>query len=211
MNPSTAFATVLVDELARCGLAEAVVAPGSRNAPLAIALWEHAERSAGRLRLHVRIDERSAAFLALGLAKVSRRPVAVVCTSGTAAAHFHAAVIEADEAAVPEVQTTATGRRLTLASPSARNAADRSSIRTCSRSRPALRSACSHSAIASGALRDPGAMTASASPHRASSSTSVVANAVEEFTTGPGTGRPPAGGPARGPGRPRGPPGVRHQ
>jgi len=107
VNPSTAFATVLVDELARCGLAEAVVAPGSRNAPLAIALWEHAERSAGRLRLHVRIDERSAAFLALGLAKVSRRPVAVVCTSGTAAAHFHAAVIEADEAAVPLLVLTA--------------------------------------------------------------------------------------------------------
>src|SRR5215471_3287378 len=62
---------------------------------------------AGRLRLHVRIDERSAAFLALGLAKVSRRPAAVVCTSGTAAAHFHAAVIEADEAAVPLLVLTA--------------------------------------------------------------------------------------------------------
>jgi 2-succinyl-5-enolpyruvyl-6-hydroxy-3-cyclohexene-1-carboxylate synthase len=107
VNPATAFATVFTDELARCGLAEAVVAPGSRNAPLAIALWEHAARSAGRLRLHVRIDERSAAFLALGLAKVSRRPVAVVCTSGTAAAHFHAAVIEADEAAVPLLVLTA--------------------------------------------------------------------------------------------------------
>jgi 2-succinyl-5-enolpyruvyl-6-hydroxy-3-cyclohexene-1-carboxylate synthase len=107
VNPSTAIATALVDELARCGLAEAVIAPGSRNAPLAIALWEHAERSEGRLRLHVRIDERSAAFLALGLAKLSRRPVAVVCTSGTAAAHFHAAVIEADEAAVPLLVLTA--------------------------------------------------------------------------------------------------------
>ena len=54
MNPSTAFAAALVDELARCGLAEAVVAPGSRNAPLAIALWEHAERSAGQIgRAHV--------------------------------------------------------------------------------------------------------------------------------------------------------------
>jgi 2-succinyl-5-enolpyruvyl-6-hydroxy-3-cyclohexene-1-carboxylate synthase len=59
------------------------------------------------LRLHVRIDERSAAFLALGLAKASRRPVALVCTSGTAAAHFHAAVIEADEAGVPLVVLTA--------------------------------------------------------------------------------------------------------
>jgi 2-succinyl-5-enolpyruvyl-6-hydroxy-3-cyclohexene-1-carboxylate synthase len=72
-----------------------------------MALWEQATRSAGRLRLHVRIDERSAAFLALGLAKVSRRPVAVVCTSGTAAAHFHAAVIEADEAGVPLLVLTA--------------------------------------------------------------------------------------------------------
>ena len=107
MNPATALATVLVDELARCGLAEAVVAPGSRNAPLAMALWEEAARSAGRLRLHVRIDERSAAFLALGLAKLSRRPVAVVCTSGTAAAHFHAAVIEAGEAGVPLLVLTA--------------------------------------------------------------------------------------------------------
>jgi len=107
VNPATALATVLVDELARCGLAEAVVAPGSRNAPLAMALWEEAAHSAGRLRLHVRIDERSAAFLALGLAKLSRRPVAVVCTSGTAAAHFHAAVIEAGEAGVPLLVLTA--------------------------------------------------------------------------------------------------------
>jgi 2-succinyl-5-enolpyruvyl-6-hydroxy-3-cyclohexene-1-carboxylate synthase len=100
MNPATAFAATLVDELARCGLAEAVLAPGSRSAPLAIALWERAERGPD-LRLHVRIDERSAAFLALGLAKASGRPVALVCTSGTAAAHFHGAVIEASEAGVP--------------------------------------------------------------------------------------------------------------
>ncbi len=113
MNPSTAFATALVDELARCGLAEAVIAPGSRSAPLAMALWSAtrgvpADRPSGpALRLHVRIDERSAAFLALGLAKASRRPVAVVCTSGTAAAHVHAAVIEADEAGVPLLVLTA--------------------------------------------------------------------------------------------------------
>jgi 2-succinyl-5-enolpyruvyl-6-hydroxy-3-cyclohexene-1-carboxylate synthase len=105
VNPSTAFGTVLVDELVRCGLAEAVLAPGSRSAPLAMAL--HAASSAGRLRLHVRIDERSASFLALGLAKAGGRPVAVVCTSGTAAAHFHAAVIEADEAGVPLLVLTA--------------------------------------------------------------------------------------------------------
>jgi 2-succinyl-5-enolpyruvyl-6-hydroxy-3-cyclohexene-1-carboxylate synthase len=105
VNPATAVATVLADELARCGLAEAVIAPGSRSAPLAMALWDLA--AAGGVRLHVRIDERSAAFLALGLAKVSRRPVALVCTSGTAAANFHPAVIEASEAGVPLLVLTA--------------------------------------------------------------------------------------------------------
>jgi 2-succinyl-5-enolpyruvyl-6-hydroxy-3-cyclohexene-1-carboxylate synthase len=105
MNPSTAFGTVFVDELVRCGLREAVLAPGSRSAPLTLALFDRAAGAA--LRLHVRIDERSAAFLALGLAKASRRPVGLVCTSGTAAAHFHAAVIEADEAGVPLLVLTA--------------------------------------------------------------------------------------------------------
>jgi 2-succinyl-5-enolpyruvyl-6-hydroxy-3-cyclohexene-1-carboxylate synthase len=114
VNPSTAFAATFVDELARCGLAEAVLAPGSRSAPLAMALWERAAQRGGgfpsgapALRLHVRIDERSASFLALGLAKASGRPVALVCTSGTAAAHFHGAVIEASEAGVPLLVLTA--------------------------------------------------------------------------------------------------------
>lgn len=108
MTPAAAFAATLADELVRCGLAEAVLAPGSRSTPLALALWERGPGGqAPGLRLHVRIDERSAAFLALGLAKASGRPVAVVCTSGTAAAEFHAAVIEADEAAVPLVVLTA--------------------------------------------------------------------------------------------------------
>ncbi len=71
MNPSTAFAATLVNELVRCGLREAVLAPGSRSAPLAIALWDRASAPGSALRLHVRIDERSAAFLALGLAKAS--------------------------------------------------------------------------------------------------------------------------------------------
>jgi 2-succinyl-5-enolpyruvyl-6-hydroxy-3-cyclohexene-1-carboxylate synthase len=106
VNPATVFAATLVDELSRCGLAEAVLAPGSRSAPLAMALWDRAERES-LLRLHVRIDERSASFLALGLAKASRRPVALVCTSGTAAAHFHGAVIEASEAGVPLLVLTA--------------------------------------------------------------------------------------------------------
>jgi 2-succinyl-5-enolpyruvyl-6-hydroxy-3-cyclohexene-1-carboxylate synthase len=105
MNPSTAFARVLVDELVRGGVVEAVLAPGSRSAPVALALAA-AERE-GRLRLHVRIDERTAAFLALGLAKASGRPVPVLTTSGTAAAHLHAAVLEADAAGVPLLALTA--------------------------------------------------------------------------------------------------------
>ena len=99
VNPATAFARVLVDELLRGGVTDAVLAPGSRSAPVALALAA-AER-AGRLRLHVRIDERTAAFLALGLAKASGRPVPVLTTSGTAAAHLHAAVLEADASGVP--------------------------------------------------------------------------------------------------------------
>ena len=105
MNPSTAFARVLVDELVRGGVTDAVLAPGSRSAPVALALAA-AERD-GRLRLHVRIDERTAAFLALGLAKASGRPVPVLTTSGTAAAHLHAAVLEADASGVPLLALTA--------------------------------------------------------------------------------------------------------
>jgi len=105
INPATALAAALADELIRCGLREVVVAPGSRSAPLAMEFHRRAE--AGDLRLSVRIDERSAAFCALGLAKASGVPSAVVCTSGTAAAHFHAAVIEADESAVPLLVLTA--------------------------------------------------------------------------------------------------------
>jgi len=105
MNPSTALATVLVDELLRCGVSEAVIAPGSRSTPLALAL--HEADAAGRLRLHVRIDERSAGFLALGLAKVSGAPVPVVTTSGTAAANLHPAVLEADQSGVPLLALTA--------------------------------------------------------------------------------------------------------
>ncbi|GLW06535.1 2-succinyl-5-enolpyruvyl-6-hydroxy-3-cyclohexene-1-carboxylate synthase [Microtetraspora sp. NBRC 13810] len=102
MNPASALATVLVDELVRCGVSDMVVAPGSRSTPLALAA--HAE---SRLRLHVRIDERSASFLALGLARRSERPVALVCTSGTAAANFHPAVVEAHESGVPLLVLTA--------------------------------------------------------------------------------------------------------
>ena len=105
LNPSTAFGIAFTDELVRCGLREVVLAPGSRSTPLAMAFGE-AERH-GLVRLHVRIDERSASFTALGLAKTSRQPVVVLCTSGTAAANFHPAVIEADESGVPLLVLTA--------------------------------------------------------------------------------------------------------
>jgi 2-succinyl-5-enolpyruvyl-6-hydroxy-3-cyclohexene-1-carboxylate synthase len=105
VNPSTAFGATFADELARCGLREVVIAPGSRSTPLAMAFLALERRA--RLRVHVRIDERSASFTALGLAKASRRPVAMLCTSGTAAANFHPAVIEADESAVPLLVLTA--------------------------------------------------------------------------------------------------------
>jgi 2-succinyl-5-enolpyruvyl-6-hydroxy-3-cyclohexene-1-carboxylate synthase len=105
VNPSTALARVLVDELVRNGVREAVLSPGSRSAPLAFAL--HAADAAGRLRLHVRIDERSAGFLALGLAKASGIPAAVVTTSGTAVANLHPAVLEAAHAGVPLLVLTA--------------------------------------------------------------------------------------------------------
>ena len=96
---------MIVDELVRCGITDAVLCPGSRSAPLAFAL--HAADAAGRLRLHVRIDERTAGFLALGLALRSGRPVPVVTTSGTAVANLHPAVLEASHAGVPLLVLTA--------------------------------------------------------------------------------------------------------
>lgn len=105
VNPSTALARVLVDELVRGGVRDAVVSPGSRSAALALALAESA--NGGRLRLHIQIDERSAAFLALGIAKATGLPVPVVCTSGTAAANFHPAVLEASHSDTPLILLTA--------------------------------------------------------------------------------------------------------
>lgn len=99
MTGSVELARTVVDELARGGVTDAVLGPGSRSAPMAFALAE--ADAAGRLRLHVRIDERGAAFLALGLVKATGRPVPVVCTSGTAVANLHPAVCEADHSSLP--------------------------------------------------------------------------------------------------------------
>ncbi|QLY32312.1 2-succinyl-5-enolpyruvyl-6-hydroxy-3-cyclohexene-1-carboxylic-acid synthase [Nocardia huaxiensis] len=105
MNPSTAQAQVVVDELARGGVRDVVLCPGSRNAPLAFAL--QAADAAGRIRLHMRIDERGAGFLAIGLAAASGRPVPVVMTSGTAVANLGPAVLEANYARLPLIVLSA--------------------------------------------------------------------------------------------------------
>ncbi len=105
MNPSTALARAIVDQLVEDGVREAVLCPGSRNAPLSFAL--HAADAEGLVRLHVRIDERTAGFLALGLAKASGLPVPVVTTSGTAAVNLHPAVVEADHSGVRLMVLTA--------------------------------------------------------------------------------------------------------
>ncbi|CAN5888438.1 2-succinyl-5-enolpyruvyl-6-hydroxy-3-cyclohexene-1-carboxylic-acid synthase [soil metagenome] len=101
-NAGHAVATVLVDELIRAGVTHACLGPGSRSTPLALALDTRRE-----IALHVSVDERSAAFLALGLAKVSGIPAPVVTTSGTATANLFPAVVEASHAQVPMIVLTA--------------------------------------------------------------------------------------------------------
>ncbi len=101
-NRNTALATAMTEELARCGVRHAVISPGSRSTPLALALWRQSE-----IEAHVVVDERSGGFFALGAAQASRTPVAIVCTSGTAAANLHPAVCEADESGVPLILLTA--------------------------------------------------------------------------------------------------------
>jgi 2-succinyl-5-enolpyruvyl-6-hydroxy-3-cyclohexene-1-carboxylate synthase len=101
-NRNLLWCRALAEELARSGVREVCVAPGSRSAPLAIALADQPE-----LRIHVHLDERCAGFFALGLARTSGRPAAVLCTSGTAAANLLPAVVEAWHARVPLVVLTA--------------------------------------------------------------------------------------------------------
>ncbi|GGM73606.1 2-succinyl-5-enolpyruvyl-6-hydroxy-3-cyclohexene-1-carboxylate synthase [Halarchaeum rubridurum] len=101
-NRATLHARVLVDELAKAGVGAVCVAPGSRSTPLTVAADAHPD-----LVVFSHLDERSAAFFALGRAKRSDDPVALVCTSGTAAANVHPAVVEASQARVPLVALTA--------------------------------------------------------------------------------------------------------
>ena len=104
-NPSTDLARAVVTALIEGGVRDIVVAPGSRNAPLSFAAYDAA--AAGLVRLHSRLDERGAGFLALGMAKVSHRPAAVICTSGTAVANLHPAVLEAFHSGIALVVVTA--------------------------------------------------------------------------------------------------------
>lgn len=105
MNASTQLGQLIIDELVRHGVHDIVVCPGSRSAPLAFAAVN--AHDAGNLRMHVRIDERSAAFLALGMAIATARPVAIVVTSGTAVANLHPAIVEAHHAHLPIVVLSA--------------------------------------------------------------------------------------------------------
>jgi 2-succinyl-5-enolpyruvyl-6-hydroxy-3-cyclohexene-1-carboxylate synthase len=105
VNTSTSLARVVVRQLIEAGITDAVISPGSRNAPLSLAMYAAAEKDL--LKLHIRIDERSAAYFALGLAKASGRAVPIVCTSGTAVANYHPAVLEAHHSNVPLLVLTA--------------------------------------------------------------------------------------------------------
>ncbi|MED4202979.1 2-succinyl-5-enolpyruvyl-6-hydroxy-3-cyclohexene-1-carboxylic-acid synthase [Neobacillus mesonae] len=98
----TVYLAAFVAELAHSGITDVVVSPGSRSTPMALVMAEHPD-----LNVHIHVDERSAAFFALGIAKVTNRPVAILCTSGTAAANYFPAIVEAHYARVPLLVLTA--------------------------------------------------------------------------------------------------------
>ena len=105
MNASTQTAQLVVERCLAYGAKHVVIAPGSRSAPLS---WAFAQaEKAGAIKIHVRIDERDAGFLALGLVKASRTPVPVVVTSGSAVANLFPAMVEAYESAIPVVVLSA--------------------------------------------------------------------------------------------------------
>ncbi|MFB6112358.1 MAG: 2-succinyl-5-enolpyruvyl-6-hydroxy-3-cyclohexene-1-carboxylic-acid synthase [Halobacteriaceae archaeon] len=101
-NPNTRWGRAIVAELVASGIEAVCISPGSRSTPLTVAAAEHEE-----LRVFSHLDERSAAFFALGRARITGRPTPLICTSGTAAANYHPAVIEADRSRVPMLLLTA--------------------------------------------------------------------------------------------------------
>jgi 2-succinyl-5-enolpyruvyl-6-hydroxy-3-cyclohexene-1-carboxylate synthase len=102
ITTAATFCATLVDEWVRAGVTDVVVCPGSRSTPIALALVRD-----GRIAVHIHHDERSGAFIALGLGLASRRPAVVVTTSGTAAAELHPAIVEAHQSGVPLIAATA--------------------------------------------------------------------------------------------------------
>ncbi len=101
-NALTTYVASFIDELVRVGVTTAVISPGSRSTPMAILMAEHP-----KMDVYVNIDERSAAFFALGIAKEKKTPVAILCTSGTAAANYYPAIVEASISRVPLLVLTA--------------------------------------------------------------------------------------------------------
>jgi 2-succinyl-5-enolpyruvyl-6-hydroxy-3-cyclohexene-1-carboxylate synthase len=105
INNSTSLARVVVRQIIESGVTDVVISPGSRNAPLSLAFFAAAQEKL--ITIHVRIDERTAAYFALGLIKSSGRAVPIVCTSGTAVANYHPAVLEAHHTNLPLLVLTA--------------------------------------------------------------------------------------------------------
>jgi 2-succinyl-5-enolpyruvyl-6-hydroxy-3-cyclohexene-1-carboxylate synthase len=105
VSETTSLARVIVRQIIEAGITDVVISPGSRNAPLSFAFFAASQK--GLIKLHSRIDERTAAFFALGLAKASGRAVPIVCTSGTAVANYHPAVLEAHHTNTPLLVLTA--------------------------------------------------------------------------------------------------------
>ena len=101
-NPATLWASIFVDELARAGIRSSCMAPGSRSTPLTLAFATHPE-----IKVYSLLDERSAAFFALGIGLATGQPAALVCTSGTAPANFYPAIIEANYSHIPLLVLTA--------------------------------------------------------------------------------------------------------
>ena len=105
VNNSTSLARLIVRQIIEAGITDVVISPGSRNAPLSLAFFAAAQERL--IKLHIRIDERTAAFFALGIIKATGRPVPIVCTSGTAVANYHPAVLEASHTNAPLLVLTA--------------------------------------------------------------------------------------------------------